>query len=115
MKRILLIVFGLLISVNASAFDINEYCIKVSNAVGGSYQIEKACREQENAALTKINSMNVPEHIKKYCEQVGQAVGGSYQIMEACIQQELEAKNSLYWLKVIGEQYYVWISRKWEN
>ena len=96
MNKIVLIIFSLLISVNSNAFNINEYCVKVSDAVGGSYQIEKACREQENVALTKINSMNVPEHIKNYCEQVGQAVGGSYQIMQTCIQQELEAKNSLY-------------------
>ena len=96
MKKLFLMVCALATSSNVNAFDINSYCRQVSDAVGGSYQIEKACREQEYEAQSKINSMNIPSRIKNYCTEVGQAVGGSYQIMEACIQQELQAKSSLY-------------------
>lgn len=96
MKKIALMFFALAASLSANAFDINSYCRQVSDAVGGSYQIEKACREQEYEAQSKISSMSVPSRIKNYCTEVGQAVGGSYQIMEACIQQELQAKSSLY-------------------
>ena len=96
MKKMVLTIFGLLILIDyVEAYDINSYCRKVSEAVGGSYQIEKTCRDQEHQAQVKINSMSVPKRIKNYCKEVGQAVGGSYQIMQTCIQQEIKAKNSL--------------------
>lgn len=95
MNRYLTLVTMLLVSSNSYAFDINSYCREVSDAVGGSYQIEKVCRDQEYEAQTKINSMSIPARIKNYCTEVGQAVGGSYQIMQTCIQQELQAKSSL--------------------
>lgn len=95
MKKMALIILVLFASANATAFDINSYCQQVSDAVGGSYQIEKAYRDQEYQAQAKINSMSIPARIKRYCKEVGQAVGGSYQITEACIQQELQAKNRL--------------------
>lgn len=80
---------------NAYAFNISAYCQKVGEAVGGSYQIESMCREQESAAKSNIASMSIPKRTAKYCQEVGQAVGGSYQIMESCIQQELDAKGRL--------------------
>lgn len=94
----LALMFSSLLAASASvnAFDIDYYCRQVSDAVGGSYQIEKACRQQEYEAQSKINSMSVPSKIKNYCTEVGEVVGGSYQIMEACIQQELQVKSSLY-------------------
>jgi hypothetical protein len=96
MEKLALMLCAVAASSSANAFDINSYCRQLSDAVGGSYQIEKACREQEYDAQSKISSMSVPSRIKSYCNEVGQAVGGSYQIMEACIQQELQAKSSLY-------------------
>lgn len=97
MKKLALAFSGLAItSASVNAFDIDSYCRQVSDAVGGSYQIEKICRQQEYEAQSIINSISVPSRIKNYCTEVGEAVGGSYQIMEACIQQELQAKNSLY-------------------
>lgn len=88
----LVLIFGASISFG---YDINTYCEGVADAVGGSYQIEEMCREQEQDAKARIFKMNIPPRIKKYCEEVGQAVGGSYQIMESCIQQELEAKSRM--------------------
>ena len=79
----------------AYSYDIKAYCAQVSEAVGGSYQIEATCRKMEATSQGNIARMTVPSRIEKYCRDVGQAVGGSYQIMETCIQQELGAKASL--------------------
>jgi len=84
-----------LIPASASAFNIASYCQDVSEAVGGSYQIELACRQQEEAARSRLNVMDIPERVRNYCTEVAQAVGGSYQIMVACVEQELEAKSRL--------------------
>ncbi len=95
MKKVIFLTLAIFGFVNAYAFDTNSYCSKVADAVGGSYVIEKTCREQEYKAKSSINSINVPLRIKSYCKQVADAVGGSYVIMETCIQQEMQAKNSL--------------------
>ena len=63
--------------------------------VARAYQIKLTCRQQEEAAQSRLGTMTVPERIRGYCTQVAQAIGGSYQIMEACVQQELEAKSRL--------------------
>jgi len=34
-------------AISSYAFDIKSYCRQVSDAVGGSYQIEETCRQQE--------------------------------------------------------------------
>ena len=95
MKVFLSIVLILLLTGYAMAYDIKAYCRQVADAVGGSYQIEKTCREQEYQAQDRISRMQIPARIENYCRNVGQAVGGSYQIMETCIQQENEARRSL--------------------
>ena len=55
MKKITLVIFSILTITSAKAYDINSYCQKVAETVGGSYQIEKACRIQEYNAQSKIN------------------------------------------------------------
>lgn len=94
MKKILFIV-SLTLCSNAFSFDIHRYCRQVSEAVGGSYQIEEACRQQEREAQANLSRKQIPSRVEKYCREVGQAVGGSYQIMNACIEQELAAKARL--------------------
>lgn len=84
-----------MVSKNTYDFDVKVYCGKVAEVSGGSYQIEETCREQENEALRKIDSMNTPKKIATYCRKVGQTVGGSYAIMLTCINQEIEAKGRL--------------------
>jgi len=96
MKKVTLVISNILIVINASAYDTISYCEQISEVAGGSYQIEKICRNQEYQAQAKINSMYVPEDIKNYCQKIGKVAGGSYQIMKTCIEQELKAKNSLY-------------------
>ena len=95
MKKVVfltLVIFGF---GNAYAFDTNSYCRQVADSIGGSYVIEKTCREQEHKAKSNISSISVPSRIEKYCREVAQSIGGSYVIMETCIQQELQAKSSL--------------------
>lgn len=94
MKQIIFVATLALFS-NAFAFDIAGYCRQVSDAVGGSYQIEEACRQQEREAQASLSRKQIPSRIEKYCKEVGQAVGGSYQIMNACVEQELAAKARL--------------------
>lgn len=80
---------------NVFAYDINDYCRQVANAVGGSYQIEETCRQQERQAQASLSRKQIPSRVENYCREVGQAVGGSYQIMDTCVQQELGAKARL--------------------
>jgi len=94
MKKIVTVVMSLLCS-SAFAFDINGYCRQVADAVGGSYQIEESCRQQERQAQSSLSRKQIPPRVESYCREVGQAVGGSYQIMDTCVQQELAAKARL--------------------
>ena len=79
----------------AADFDIKIYCGKVSDAVGGSAQIELGCREQEADARAEIPAKNPSPKILAYCDRVAKAVGGSYQILSGCIDQEQEAQAQL--------------------
>ena len=45
------------------AFDTKAYCRKIGETVGGSYQIEEACRNEEAEALEKLNSNRTPIRI----------------------------------------------------
>ena len=92
-----LLVAGFLLSVGnaAHAYDIQAYCKTVSNAVGGSYQIEESCQKMERTSRDNLARTVLPTRIDKYCEEVGGAIGGSYQIKEACAKQELQARSRL--------------------
>jgi len=76
-------------------FDTDAYCKSISKAIGGSYQIEATCREQEKAAREALSSQTVAPEVLSYCHSVGDAIGGSYQIMKTCVDQELAAKAKL--------------------
>ena len=90
-----LAIFILLISCSAHAYDIKAYCKSVSDAVDGSYVIERECRLQESQAKDMLDSMVIPPRVRKYCNSISVAVGGSYQIEAECINQELQAKNDM--------------------
>jgi predicted secreted protein len=53
-------------------FDIEAYCARVADAVGGSYQIEETCRQQEADAREAMRSTE--QRIATYCEKVADAV-----------------------------------------
>ena len=89
------IVVMTLFSSSAFAFDINGYCRQVADAVGGSYQIEETCRQQERQAQANLSRKQIPSRVENHCRNVGQAVGGSYQIMDTCVEQELAARARL--------------------
>lgn len=97
MNVILILILMLLVNPVWSAnFDIEAYCKQVSKAVGGSYQIEQTCRDQQREAQANLAGMSIPSEIKNHCEQVGNVVGGSYKIMETCVEQEIKAKANLH-------------------
>ena len=84
-----------IIPAQAADFDTAAYCRTVSEAVGGSYQIELTCREQEASARNRIQRTTIPDRVYTYCTRGAQAIGGSYQILESCIEQELKAKGTM--------------------
>lgn len=79
----------------APSYDVEAYCVTVSEAVGGSYVIEKGCRDQERDALAEIRSREIPARVARYCGEVAEAVGGSYVIFNGCVDQELGAAAEL--------------------
>ena len=79
----------------APSYDSVAYCTQVGNAVGGSYVIERTCREQEGTALAQIRRLDMPDRVFNYCDQVANAVGGSYVIFKTCVEQELGAAAEL--------------------
>jgi hypothetical protein len=85
----------LLSSTLGYAFDIARYCRTIGQHAGGSYQIEKSCRDMEYEAKAKLARMTIPPRIKRYCQNIGQHAGGSYNIMLSCVEMELEAKRSM--------------------
>ena len=86
---------GLVFAASLPQFSMSSYCKEVSEAVGGSYQIEQGCMENEKSSFNDLSRMDVPERIISYCTEVANAVGGSYQILHGCVQNELEAKGQL--------------------
>ncbi len=75
--------------------DINGYCKEVADAGGGSYTIEKGCRDMETEAKNELNRMNIPTCIFNYCAEVADASGKSYSIMKGCVDMEIQAKKEL--------------------
>jgi hypothetical protein len=80
---------------DAPSYDIANYCRQVGDAVGGSYAIERGCRDQEMEAQGRIRGRTIPARVRTYCDQVARAVGGSYLIFNGCVDQELEAASAL--------------------
>ena len=74
-------------------FDIEAYCARVAEAVGGSYQIEETCRQQEADAREAMRSTE--QRIATYCARVAEAVGGSYQVYNTCVDQEDAARGRI--------------------
>lgn len=72
-------------------YDIANYCSNVSNTVGGSFMIEKSCRDQEALAAQALADMSIPQRIASYCDQISETTGGSYVIYKTCVEQELHA------------------------
>ena len=76
-------------------YNIAAYCSQVANSVGGSYVIEKGCREQERQAMVHAANRAAPARARNYCDEVARAVGGSYVIYDGCIDQDLSAAASM--------------------
>ena len=85
----------LVFAASLPSFSTSSYCKEVSDAVGGSYQIEEGCMENEEESIQALQSMDIPDRVMNYCTEVAEAVGGSYQILHGCVQNELESKGRL--------------------
>lgn len=76
-------------------YDVARYCRRMSDTVGGSYSIEKNCREREEAAWDDVRQMDIPERIRSYCNSMAVVVGGSYLTYRTCADRELDAASQL--------------------
>ena len=76
-------------------YDIEAYCAEVADMVGGSYSIEKGCRDMEAEAKASLEGRVAEPRIMKYCDEVASMTGGSYSMLEGCIDMEEEARDSL--------------------
>lgn len=83
------------ISASLPDFDTDEYCRKIGDTAGGSYEIEATCRDEEAAALSQLRSLDIPDRTLKYCSDIGETAGGSYTIMKTCVEQEANAASRL--------------------
>lgn len=86
---------GITAAASLPSFSASDYCKQVSEAVGGSYQIEEGCMQNEKESIQALQSMDIPDRVMSYCTEVAKAVGGSYQILHGCVQNELESKGRL--------------------
>lgn len=79
------------------AFDTVAYCRKVSEVGGGgSYSIEKTCRDMEANARSELSNRSISSRIYNYCKQVAEVGGGgSYSIMNTCVDMELKSASEL--------------------
>jgi hypothetical protein len=78
------------------AYDIAAYCEMISKTNGGSYWLEKACRDQEQTALATLREAPIEVRIMRNCQTMTEAANmRSYWFLNACIQQEIAAKKAL--------------------
>ena len=77
------------------SYDVAAHCQRVSQTTGGSYVIEKGCRDQEATAIRNIRARSIPERVWNFCNEVAGSTGGSYMIFDGCVDQELEAASSM--------------------
>jgi hypothetical protein len=79
----------------ANEYDTKAYCKDMSEVIGGSYLIEKSCRDQEMVAKAQLARLAIPSEIEKYCDDMGEFIGGSYVIKQSCVKEEMTAKDAL--------------------
>lgn len=76
-------------------YDIEVYCAEVAKMTGGSYSIEKGCRDMEAVAKTMLEARSVEPKIMEYCDEVARFSGGSYSLLDGCIGMEEQARNAM--------------------
>lgn len=77
-------------------YDVDGYCKKIGETVGGSQSIIRTCIGQEQRAYDHLKAAwdGLDEGMRNYCDRIGKTVGGSYSILETCIGQEQAAKKA---------------------
>lgn len=76
-------------------YDVEGYCAKVADSIGGSEQIRLSCFRQEQSAYNTLKARwdGVPGKTQSYCDQVASSIGGSYMILNSCLDQEMQAAS----------------------
>ncbi len=82
-------------TISLPEYDTEAYCAEVAEMAGGSYSLEKGCRDMESEARASLEGRVVEPRIMKYCDDVASMTGGSYSMLEGCIDMEEEARDSL--------------------
>ena len=62
---------------------------------GGSYALEKSCRDMETGAKATLTARSVEPKIMQYCDEVSRFSGGSYGLLDSCISMEEQARNAM--------------------
>ena len=77
------------------AYDTGAYCAEVAKTAGGSYSLEKSCRDMEVGAMATLEARSVEPKIMQYCDEVARVFGGSYSLLDSCISMEEQARNAM--------------------
>ena len=76
-------------------YDMEAYCAEVAKMAGGSYSLEKSCRDMEAGAMATLEARSVEPKIMQYCDEVARFSGGSYSLLDSCISMEEQARNAM--------------------
>lgn len=78
-------------------FDPAAYCKRVSEMVGQSAWMTKACLDQEQAAYDDLKPIwaGLPDPMKQTCQRQATIIGRSYWFLKACVDQERTASKQL--------------------
>ena len=80
---------------DAPSFDVKAYCKDVAKMAGGSYTLEKGCRQNERNARDWAQHTTVSAQIDRYCRDVARSTGGSYSLYKGCVMNERRARDSM--------------------
>ena len=74
-------------------FDVDGYCNRIADQIGGSNQLRNSCINQEQGSYNSLKAkwISIPTRTHDYCTRISLAIGGSYNILQTCIRQELDA------------------------
>ncbi|WP_071797500.1 hypothetical protein [Natronohydrobacter thiooxidans] len=104
MSRPILIIasmlYGLTLPAQADGiprYNVEKYCVDVSEISGGSAMIYNGCIniEQQSYNTLKADWAQISSKSRYYCNEVAVISGGSYNILEGCIELETNAANTL--------------------
>jgi len=78
-------------------YDPVAYCKRVSDMIGKSAWMTKACLDQEQSAYDELKPVwaGLPDPMKQTCQRQASMIGRSYWYLKACVDQESTATKQL--------------------